>query len=85
MRLYLSNDRYIYDTKKEYDEETILIFNLYYLSGLSVLAIVKRTGIKKKRVFDVLTSNPELRDIYSDCNTKRYKEYYNKLKGGDAK
>ena len=69
---------------KNYKDEEIEIYNMYYLSGLSIQTIAKRLKMKKSDVIYILSdfSYRELIDIYTEHNrikfSNKHKEEINK-------
>ena len=77
----IRNDYYYIDYNV--DAQTKEIFDLYYLSGLSIKSIQQRLKIKNKNVIiDTLVNNKQVKDAYMTANKKVFDSYYKRLKEG---
>lgn len=77
----IRNDYYYIDYNV--DAQTKEIFDLYYLSGLSIKSIQQRLKIKNKNVIiETLINNKQVKDAYMTANKKAFDSYYKRLKEG---
>lgn len=65
--------------QNNYSDDIIEIYNMYYLSGLSITTIAKRMKMRKDKITYILSdfSYRELQNIYNNHNKEVFEKYHN--------